>query len=85
MTIITARDFRGEQGKYLKMVSDGEKVVIKSRDYGSFKLVPITEDDTLVSKEEFFEKIKAAEKEIAEGKGRSFSNAEEALAYFQAL
>lgn len=67
------------------MVSDGENVVIKSRNHGSFKLVPITEDDTLVSKEEFFEKLKLAENEIAEGKGRSFGNADEALAYFQSL
>lgn len=85
MTIISARDFRGEQGKYFKMVSDGENVVIKSRNHGSFKLVPITDDDTLVSKEEFFEKLKLAENEIAEGKGRSFENADEALAYFKSL
>lgn len=83
--IITARDFRGEQGKYFAMVASGADVVIKSRDHGSFKLVPVTDDDTLFSKEAFFAKLDLAEKEIAEGKGRSFENADEAIAYFQSL
>lgn len=76
MTIITAETLEEHRGKYLKMVSDGEHVVIKSRDHGSFRLVPIAEDDTAQSKE-FYEKLKVAENEIAEGKGKSFANAEE--------
>lgn len=85
MMIVTARDFRGEQGKILARVARGEDVVITSRDHGSFRLVPITEDDTLVSKEHFFERLKQAEKEISEGLGKTFTNADEAIAYFNSL
>ena len=46
-------------GEYLRKALSSE-VVIKSRDFGSFKLVPLTEDDTLMSKEEFFAKIDQA-------------------------
>lgn len=85
MTIVTAREFRGDQGKYFQMVANGESVVIKSRNHGSFKLVPITEDNTLMSKTEFLGKIKRAEQEIEEGRGMNFSSADEAVAYFQSL
>ncbi|WP_260389116.1 hypothetical protein [Weeksella virosa] len=38
-------------------MKEGEDVILKSRENGRFKLVPITEDDTLMSKEEFFNKL----------------------------
>ena len=52
MTIISIRDFRANQGKYLGLAASGESVILTSRT-GSFKIVPITEDDSLVSKREF--------------------------------
>lgn len=85
MMIVTARDFRGEQGKILARAARGEDVVITSRDHGSFRIVPITEDDTLISKDKFFERLIQAEKEISEGLGKTFTNADEAIAYFQSL
>ena len=85
MMIVTARDFRGEQGKILARAARGEDVVITSRDHGSFRIVPITEDDTLISKDKFFERLKRAEEEISEGLGKTFTNADEAIAYFQSL
>lgn len=44
MTIVSARDFRANQGKYFSMVNSGEHVILKSRE-GSFRLVPITPAD----------------------------------------
>ena len=46
MTIVSARDFRANQGKYFSMVNSGEHVILKSRE-GSFRLVPITSTDTI--------------------------------------
>ncbi len=46
MTIVSARDFRANQGKYFSMVNSGEHVILKSRE-GSFRLVPVTASDTI--------------------------------------
>ena len=68
MTFISIRDFRSNQGKYLALAARGESVILTSRS-GNFKIVPVTEDDYLVSKKEFFARVDEARKEIAEGKG----------------
>ena len=52
------------------------EVVIKSRDFGSFKLVPLTEDDTLMSKEEFFAKIDRAISNLRAGNGYTMMEGE---------
>lgn len=46
MTIVSARDFRANQGKYFSMVKSGEHVILKSRE-GSFRLVPVTASDSI--------------------------------------
>jgi antitoxin (DNA-binding transcriptional repressor) of toxin-antitoxin stability system len=68
MIVISTRDFRANQTKFLDMVNKGEDIVLKSREKGSFKIVPIREDDTLMSKEEFFAKIDHSLKQVEEGK-----------------
>ena len=69
MTVVSIRDFRANQSKYLGLAAGGDSVILTSR-AGSFKIVPITEDDSLVSKKEFFARID-------EGKGTSVSSKEE--------
>ncbi len=44
--IVSARDFRANQGKYLSMVNSGEHVILKSR-AGSFRLVPVVASDSI--------------------------------------
>lgn len=73
MTVISIRDFRANQSKYLDLAAGGESVILTSRT-GSFKIVPVTEDDSLVSKKEFFARIDEARKTIAEGKGTTVSS-----------
>lgn len=46
MTIVSARDFRANQGKYFSMVNSGEHVILKSRE-GNFRLVPVTSFDSI--------------------------------------
>ena len=43
MTIVSTRDFRANQTKYLGMASRGEHVVLKSR-LGSYRLIPLKDD-----------------------------------------
>ena len=76
MTVVSIRDFRANQSKYLGLAAGGESLILTSR-AGSFKIVPVTEDDSLVSKKEFFARIDEARKSIAEGKGTSVSSKEE--------
>ena len=46
MTIVSARDFRANQGKYFSMVNSGEQVILTSRE-GSFRLMPVTPSDSI--------------------------------------
>lgn len=46
MTIVSARDFRANQGKYFSMVNSGEHVILKSRE-GNFRLVPVSSFDSI--------------------------------------
>ena len=76
MTVVSIREFRANQSKYLGLAASGESVILTSR-AGSFTIVPVTEDDSLVSKKEFFARIDEARKSIAEGKGTTVSSKEE--------
>lgn len=51
MLVISMREFRANQSKYLALANEGEEVVLKSRDNGSFALTPITEFTMLIPKE----------------------------------
>ena len=44
MTIVSARDFRANQGKYFSMVNSGEQVISRE---GSFRLLPVTSSDSV--------------------------------------
>jgi antitoxin (DNA-binding transcriptional repressor) of toxin-antitoxin stability system len=68
MIVVSTRMFREKQGEYLGMAKNGEDIVVKSRGNGSFKIVPVTEDDTLMSKEDFFKKLDRSIQQIADGK-----------------
>lgn len=46
MYIVSAREFRSNQGKYLTAAKNGQSVLLTSR-FGNFKLSPITEQDSL--------------------------------------
>ncbi len=68
MTTISAEEFRIHQGKYLDMIKRGIDIIVKSRNRGSFKVTPIEdEDDSLMTKEEFFAKIDEGIEQIENG------------------
>ena len=49
------------------------------------KLVAEKEDPTLMTKDEFFARVDKAEKEIAEGKGITFTNKDDMNAWLNSL
>ena len=85
MVIINSRQFRSNQSKYLGMVANGESIILRSRSYGSFKIVPVTEDDTLMSKEEFYRRVDNGIRQLQEGKYTAISNKQELDEFLEAL
>ena len=83
MEVISTRDFRSNQGKYLSMAAKGHGIILKTRSLGSFKITPLTEDDTLMSKEEFFRKVDEARRQIDEGKYTAVNSHEELDAFLE--
>ena len=73
MLVISTRQFREKQGQYLGMVANGEDVVLKSRTEGSFKLVPVSEDETLMSKEQLDAIIEQGLQDIKNGKTKRYT------------
>lgn len=49
MNIVTAREFRSNQGKFLIAARNGQSFMLKSR-YGNFRISPVTEEDTLTNR-----------------------------------
>jgi antitoxin (DNA-binding transcriptional repressor) of toxin-antitoxin stability system len=70
MIVVTGRDFRANTSKYVDVAYGGEDVVVKSR-AGSFRIVPITEDDIVINKRDLAAELRGAlmeAKESLEGK-----------------
>ena len=51
MLVVSTREFRTNQRKYLDMVKNGTELILKSRENGSFALTPVTEYHTIVPEE----------------------------------
>ncbi len=49
MEIVSARDFRSKQTLFLNKALKGESVLLTSR-IGTFRIIPITEDDSITSR-----------------------------------
>ena len=50
MEVISAREFRSNQGKFLTAARNGQSVLLKSR-YGVFKIVPVGKTDRIVEED----------------------------------
>jgi len=75
MVIVSSREFRANQKKYFSLALSND-VVIKSRNHGSYKLVPISEDDTIVDSATLQAKITRGIAEFEQGKAIAISEGE---------
>ncbi len=50
MQIVSAREFRENQGKFLTAARNGQSVLLTSR-YGNFKIMPITDADEIIERD----------------------------------
>ena len=85
MLVISSREFRDRQKSYLDKIDAGMELLIQRGRNKAYKITAVTEDDTLMSKEVFFEKIDQANRDIEGGKGIVIENREELMAYFNSL
>jgi len=83
--LLSTREFRDKQKIYLDQIDCGAELLIKRGKGKSYKIVPVMDDETLMSKEDFFEKIDRAEKSIKDGKGKTVTTKEELFAYLDSL
>ena len=88
MTVITGRQFRANQSKYIRMAHNGERVILSSR-AGYAELTPISEEDKkfddYVQSEEFRAIAEKAVREFREGKTLRFSSASAAQRWMDEL
>lgn len=50
MEVVSAREFRSNQGRYLTAARAGKTVLLTSR-YGNFKITPISDSDEIVERD----------------------------------
>ena len=70
MVVVSSREFRANQRKYfdLARTNDTNDVVITSRSHGSYRLVPVMEDDTLIDRATLDAKIRQGIADYEAGK-----------------
>ena len=81
---MTETQMMAEIFRNMSIIAEDENLMKRVAKYLR-KLVAEKEDATLMTKEEFFRMIDNVEQDIADGKGRSFSNVDEMNAWLKSL
>lgn len=73
MLVVSTREFRANQKSYLDKIDQGIEVLVQRGGNKCYKIIPVEEEDTLMSKEEFFAKIERSIQQAKEGKVREWT------------
>ena len=73
MLVISTREFRDNQRSYLDQIDSGAEILIQRRKNKTYKILPVTEDETLMSKEAYFAMIDKGLQDIKEGKTKRYT------------
>lgn len=68
MIIISSREFRDHQKKYFDLIDKDEQIIVQRGKNKSYKLIPVVENETLMTEAEFYAKIDRSIKQSREGK-----------------
>ena len=82
---MTALQLNAEIYRNMGIIAEDETMLKRVAKYLRRLAKQVTEDPTCMTKEEFFARIDEAEREIAEGKGITFTNQAEMNAWLNAL
>ena len=85
MLVISSREFRANQKSYFDRVDSGEEIIVQRQGNKSYKITPISQDDTLMSKSEFIEKINTSLQQIKEGKTTTLKGEDDIADFLAAL
>jgi len=85
MLVVSSREFRERQRSYLDKVDAGMEILIQRGNTKSYKITPVSDDDTLMSKEAFFAKIDRSLQEYEEGKFTRVTGKEELKKFLNSL
>ena len=84
MVVVSSREFRANQRKYFDLALSND-VVIKSRGHGSYRLVPVTDDDTIIDSQTLQAKITRGIAEYEQGKAIAMAEGESIEGYLNRL
>ena len=73
MLVISTREFRDRQKSYLDQVDNGTEILIRRAKERAYKIIPVTKDDTLMSKEEYYAMLDRGLQNFREGKGKEYT------------
>ena len=85
MTAVQLNTMNTELWQGIGAIADSESLMKRLTRYVKKLVKEHQTDPTLMSREEFFARIDKAEKEIAEGKGITFSNRDDMNAWLNSL
>ncbi len=74
MLVISSREFREKQAEYFDRADKGEQIIVQRGKSKSYKIVAVSEDDAVMSKEDFFKKIETALLSIKKGEFATVKN-----------
>ena len=82
---MTTMQLNAELLRNMSIIAEDENLLRRAAKYMRKLVAEKQEDPTLLTKEEFFARVDKAEKEIAEGKGVTFTNKDDMNAWLNSL
>jgi antitoxin (DNA-binding transcriptional repressor) of toxin-antitoxin stability system len=73
MLIVSTREFRDKQKSYLDKVDEGVEIFIQRANNKSYRVVPVSDDDTLMSWEKLNAIVECGLDDIKNGKGKQYT------------
>ena len=84
MVVVSSREFRANQRKYFDLARTND-VVITSRSHGSYRLVPVSDSDTLVDSSLLDAKIRKGIAEYEQGRVHRMNDGESLDGFLERL
>jgi len=84
MIIISSREFRDNQAKYLNKVDEGEQIIVQRGKDKSYTLTPVKEDDLYLTPQ-MMQRLKASLQQAKAGQVKSVTNEKELADLLESL